>query len=51
MAGAGRQLFLKKLNGLVNVHTNGTELFAARRVNTGYYWTKYLEPTEARGST
>ncbi len=36
-----RQRFIKKLSGIINVRSNGTELYAARRVTASYQWESY----------
>ncbi len=36
-----RKLFKQRLPGLINVRTNGHDLYAARRVNQGYWWESY----------
>lgn len=36
-----RARFKKKLSGIINVRSNGTEIFAARRVAAGYQWESY----------
>lgn len=41
-----RQLFLRRLSGIINVRTNGRQIFSARRVTAGYAWTKYLQDAE-----
>ncbi len=35
---AKRELFHKLLPGIINIRTDGTELHAATRVQTGYWW-------------
>jgi hypothetical protein len=35
---AKRELFRKLLPGIINIRTDGTELHAATRVQTGYWW-------------
>lgn len=35
------RLFKKKLHGMINVRTNGSDLYAMRRVNAGYWWESY----------
>lgn len=42
------RLFKKKLHGMINVRTDGKNLYAMRRVNAGYWWESY-GPTK-RGS-
>ena len=41
-----RVLFKKRLHGMINVRTDGTRIYAARRVAAGYWWESYgpLEP-------
>jgi glyoxylase-like metal-dependent hydrolase (beta-lactamase superfamily II) len=43
-----RQLFKRRLHGMINVRTDGQELYAARRVASGYWWESYgpLTPAE-----
>jgi len=41
MLGQVRRRFKKRLNGLINVRTDGTVLFAARRVAAGYQFVAY----------
>lgn len=36
-----RNLFKRRLHGMINVRTDGQELFAARRVAAGYWWEAY----------
>jgi beta-lactamase superfamily II metal-dependent hydrolase len=36
--GTQRELFRKLLSGVINVRTDGTEIHAATRVQTGYWW-------------
>jgi beta-lactamase superfamily II metal-dependent hydrolase len=36
-----RRLFKRSLHGMINVRTNGIDLFAARRVKQGYCWESY----------
>lgn len=35
------QLFRQRLPGIINVRTDGTRIFAARRVLAGYWWESY----------
>lgn len=35
------RLFKKRLHGMINVRTDGKNLYAMRRVNTGYWWESY----------
>jgi len=35
------RLFKKKLHGMINVRTDGTNIYAMRRVNAGYWWESY----------
>ncbi|QWX83913.1 MBL fold metallo-hydrolase [Cellulophaga sp. HaHaR_3_176] len=37
----GARLFKKKLNGMINVRTDGKNLYAMRRVTAGYWWESY----------
>jgi hypothetical protein len=41
-----RQLFKRRLHGMINVRTDGKKIFAARRVSAGYWWEAY-EPFDA----
>ena len=41
MLGQARRRFKKRLNGLINVRTDGNALFAARRVAAGYQFVAY----------
>lgn len=36
-----RQLFKRRLHGMINVRTDGGRLYAARRVAAGYWWEAY----------
>jgi competence protein ComEC len=36
-----RQLFKRRLHGMINVRSDGTNLYAARRVAAGYWWEAY----------
>ncbi len=36
-----RDLFKRRLHGMINVRTDGKVLYAARRVAAGYYWESY----------
>jgi beta-lactamase superfamily II metal-dependent hydrolase len=36
-----RRLFKQRLHGMINVRTDGLNLFAARRVAAGYWWEAY----------
>lgn len=38
-----RRLFKRALHGMINVRSNGTELYAARRVSASYQWEAYGE--------
>ncbi len=35
------RIFKKRLHGMINVRTDGKDLYAMRRVNTGYWWESY----------
>ena len=37
----GARLFKKRLNGMINVRTDGKNLYAMRRVTAGYWWESY----------
>lgn len=41
-----RRLFKQRLPGIINVRTNGSDIYAARRVSAGYWWEAYgpLDP-------
>jgi competence protein ComEC len=43
-----RKLFKRTLNGMINVRTDGKEVYSARRVATGYWWESYgpIQPTQ-----
>jgi hypothetical protein len=43
-----RRLFKRRLHGMINVRSSGTQMYAARRVATGYWWESYgpLAPAE-----
>ena len=43
-----RQLFKRRLHGMINVRTDGQELYAARRVASGYWWESYGPLTPAQ---
>jgi competence protein ComEC len=36
-----RNLFKRRLHGMINVRSDGTRLYAARRVAAGYWWESY----------
>lgn len=36
-----RKLFKRRLHGMINVRTNGNEMYSARRVAAGYWWESY----------
>ncbi len=36
-----RTLFKRRLHGMINVRTDGKDIYAARRVATGYWWESY----------
>jgi len=36
-----RKIFKQRLPGLINVRTDGHDIYAARRVSTGYWWESY----------
>ena len=42
-----RRQFKKRLNGIINIRTDGRMLYAARRVSAGYQWVAYgpIEPS------
>lgn len=41
-----RRLFKRRLHGMINIRTDGKQLYAARRVASGYWWESYgpIEP-------
>ena len=41
MIGQARRRFKKRLNGIINIRTDGTNLYAARRVAAGYRFVSY----------
>lgn len=45
---AARRRFKKVLPGIINVRTDGSRIFAARRVNAGYQWESYgpIDPVD-----
>ena len=43
-----RQLFKRRLHGMINVRTDGQKLYAARRVASGYWWESYGPLTPAQ---
>jgi competence protein ComEC len=44
-----RELFKRRLHGMINVRTDGRQIYAARRVASGYMWEYYVITTpEAR---
>jgi hypothetical protein len=42
-----RNLFKRRLHGMINVRTDGKHLYAARRVTAGYAWESYELPLAA----
>jgi len=36
-----RKLFKRRLHGMINVRMDGKDLYAARRVASGYWWESY----------
>jgi hypothetical protein len=42
-----RRVFKRRLHGMINVRTDGEQLFAARRVAAGYWWESYGPITPA----
>jgi hypothetical protein len=42
-----RRVFKRRLHGMINVRTDGKQLYAARRVATGYWWESYGPITPA----
>ena len=45
---ATRQSFKKNLNGIINVRTDGTYIYCARRVAAGYHFVTYKQKAAAR---
>jgi competence protein ComEC len=43
-----RELFKRRLHGMINVRTDGKQIYAARRVAASYMWEYYLRHPEAR---
>ena len=41
MLGQARRRFKKRLNGIINIRTDGTDLYSARRVAAGYQFVTY----------
>ncbi|MDH3475622.1 MAG: hypothetical protein OEM59_18235, partial [Rhodospirillales bacterium] len=43
-----RRRFKKVLPGIINIRTDGREIYAARRVKAGYHWEAYgpIEPLD-----
>jgi hypothetical protein len=48
MLGQARRRFKKRLNGLINVRTDGNRIFCARRVAAGYQFETYDQPAASR---
>ena len=48
MLGQARRRFKKRLNGLINVRTDGTDIYCARRVAAGYQFVTYQQPAAPR---
>ncbi len=48
-----RRLFKRRLHGMINIRSDGKEMYAARRVATGYWWESYgpLKPAERTDAT
>ena len=42
-----RRRFKKRLNGIINVRTDGQHIYAARRVSANYQWVAYGPVTVA----
>jgi hypothetical protein len=40
--------FKRRLHGMINVRTDGTKIYTARRVATGYWWESYEQPAVGR---
>jgi hypothetical protein len=48
MLGQARRRFKKRLNGIINVRTDGNDLYAARRVAAGYQFVTYKQAAAGR---
>ncbi len=48
MLGQARRRFKKRLNGIINMRTNGDRLYCARRVAAGYQFVTYEQPAAPR---
>jgi len=48
MLGQARRRFKKRLNGIINVRTDGSDLYAARRVAAGYQFVTYKQAAAER---
>lgn len=48
MLGQARRRFKKRLNGLINVRSNGDRIYCARRVAAGYQFVTYDQPIRPR---
>ncbi len=48
MLGQARRRFKKRLNGLINVRSDGNRLYCARRVAAGYQFVTYEQPARPR---
>ena len=48
MLGQARRRFKKRLNGLINVRTDGEDIYCARRVAAGYQFVTYRQPAAPR---
>ena len=48
MLGQARRRFKKRLNGIVNIRTDGFDLYCARRVAAGYQFVTYAQPVRPR---
>jgi hypothetical protein len=48
MLGQARRRFKKRLNGIINVRTDGNRLYCARRVAAGYQFVTYEQPVAPR---
>jgi competence protein ComEC len=48
MLGQARRRFKKRLNGLINVRTDGNRIYCARRVAAGYQFVTYDQPAAPR---
>jgi hypothetical protein len=50
MVGQARRRFKKRLNGIINIRTDGETLYCARRVAQGYQFVTYEQTAAPRNS-